>query len=817
MLHCLLQRKAALCLLLFCTFTISSRLLHAQSIVQGFVLNKDGQAISQATVLLLASKDSSLVKGAISSNSGLYRFEDITPGKYLVSATYTGLKATCTPLFELATKQVMELPALHMTEKEIELGTVRVEAKKPLYEQKIDRMVINVASSITSAGSTALDVLMRSPGVVVDQQNNNISLSGKDGVVVMLNGKISRTPLSAIVQMLAGMNASNIEKIELITTPPANFDAEGNAGYINIVTKTAAQFGTNGTYSVTAGYGQEPMATGSFTFNHRKRAWNLFGDLSYGYTGLYQYFAFYRKIEKGSDVLESDMYTDRNTVRKVYNGRLGLDYELTTKTTLGVLLSTFSNLFIMDAVNYSNISINGALDTAITINNEEEHPINNYAANLNLFHSFKSDRKLSLNLDYVYYKDANLTDYNNNYYNGFGGFMYQTVTQSSKTTPITFWVGSADYTGKLGTKIDVEAGLKTTYSTFENDVWFQEKLQSNWVRDGDLSAIYHLKENINAGYITISTQLAKKTSAKVGVRYEHTKSNLGSALQKNIVDRKYGNWFPSLFISQTLTENQSLNFSFVRRITRPTFNNMAPFVYFVDPNTFFSGNPALQPSISNAVKGDYLLKRFLFSIGYTYETDPITNFAPRIDAATNKHILAAENQDNKKVVNLTLSLPIKITRWWSMQNNLTGVWQELNAIYKGTPLQVVQKNLSGNTTQTFTLPKNFTVEATGFYTTGGLFGIYRVKSFGTMDLGIQKKLGEKKGTLRLAVNHVFGAPLFQTSINEPEQNLVVRGNLQFTNRMVNLAYSRNFGSDKIKQKRARATASEEEQRRVNAN
>lgn len=217
MLTCFLLKKPPCHLFVLCALLIFTTNLLAQTMVQGFVQDKDGKPITQANVLLLAYKDSALVKGALSSNSGLYRFENIPPGKYMVSATFTGLKQTFTPAFIIADKEEIELATLQMTEKEVELNAVTVSARKPLFEQKIDRMIINVAASITSTGSTALDVLMRSPGIIVDQQNNTLSMSGKEGVVVMLNGKISRMPVSAVVQMLAGMNANNIERIELIT------------------------------------------------------------------------------------------------------------------------------------------------------------------------------------------------------------------------------------------------------------------------------------------------------------------------------------------------------------------------------------------------------------------------------------------------------------------------------------------------------------------------------------------------------------------------------------------------------------------------
>ncbi len=788
----------------------------SQTTIQGKIAESEKQFVEGASVLLLNAKDSILIKGTVTSKSGSFIFEKISTGYYILACSYTGYRDVYSDAFHVNDQDNISIPTITLQEKIKNLTGVTVAAKKPLFEQQIDRMVINVASSITNTGTTALEVLMRSPGINVNQQNNTISMNGKDGVMVILNGKVNRMPMEALVQMLGGMSAANIERIELITTPPANFDAEGNAGFINIVLKKNTQIGTNGSFTLTGGYAVEggPAAASSINFNHRGTKWNLYGDYSFSRVEPKSQIHTYRKVLQDIDVIESYQHSDRDDFTTNHNARLGLDYVYNKSTIFGVLLSGFSNKFKMEATNYSRILRNGNLDTSVVIDNPEYHPLDNYNANFNVQHKLKNTGQVTANIDYVYFKDANTLSYLNNFYSGTGMFYYSDKVKSLKETPIRFWVSTTDYSKKLGKNIDMESGAKATFSTFINDVKVEREVQNSWKIDQEFTSLHDLKESIFGVYTSFVVKLGKKTTSKAGIRYELINSVLNSQTKKNLVDKHYGRLFPTMYLSHAINKNNTVNLSLNRRITRPTFNDMAPFVYFVDPNTLFSGNPALQPAIADAVKIDYLLKKFVFSLTYTHEQKTITNFAPTIDAATNRLVYAAENQKHKDIVAAVVSIPITVTKWWTMQNNMSGLWQRLHAIYKGGPLTVTHKNFNINSTQSFTLPKKFTIELNGAYQSGGLFGIYVRRPTTSLNFGAQKKLGDKAGSLTFNITHFSGPPHLNFFVDSPEHNLVSEFDMRRLNTTFRLSYTKRFGSNSIKEKRNRTTGSEEERSRV---
>jgi hypothetical protein len=323
-------------LLLFFLIFTGNFSTSAQSIIHGKLTDKSSKPLAHANVLLLNGKDSVLVKGMLTNEAGAYAFENISEGNYLLSYTHTGLAHIYSPVFSVTGKEKnMDMGIIKLDETEKQLAGVTVIAKKPLYEQKIDRLVINVASSITSTGSTALDVLQRSPDIMVDRINNTLSINGKNGVIVMMNGKRSYMELSAVLLMLAGIPSGNIERIEIITTPPANFDAEGNAGIINIVLKANNQFGTNGSYTLTAGYSRGIQNAASINLNHRKGKINLFGNYSFSRDHLKQLWTNYHAVTYAGNFLENNSESHRDAIVSQHDGQVGLDYEVSKKTIIG--------------------------------------------------------------------------------------------------------------------------------------------------------------------------------------------------------------------------------------------------------------------------------------------------------------------------------------------------------------------------------------------------------------------------------------------------------------------------------------------------
>ncbi|MEO9511368.1 MAG: outer membrane beta-barrel family protein [Flavobacteriaceae bacterium] len=782
--------------------------------INGKVNDENEIGLAFANVLLQTATDSTLVKGAITDDTGAFNFEGIPTGNYLVTASMVGFATKSTPIFSYEENTSQTIPSLALSEG-VALDEVVVQTTKPIFVQKIDRMVINVENSIVSAGSSALEVLERSPGVIVDRQNNAISLAGKNGVVIMIDGKISYMPQESVVQLLEGMSSDNIESIELITTPPANFDAEGNAGFINIVLKKRTDLGLNGTYSVSAGIGNGETTSDNISFNYRKNKINLFGNYSFLIDTQGQIFDFARVFtNEDGNVIDLRTFSDRKPRQRNHNIRLGMDYQAGNKTVLGILVGAYDNKWTMDAVNDSRETENDVPFSFVQLLNTERNQWQHFNSNVNLKHDFTDDEYISIDLDYLYYYDENPTDYSNSFFDGENTFLREELTFSNKTTPINIAVAKADYSKQINENLKLETGVKAVFSDFENDVSVATYNGQNFVEDPTLTNMSILNEQILAAYTSMDYKLGKKTSAKLGLRYEHTDSELDTETEGRVVDRNFGNLFPSAFISHAVNDTLSFNASYSRRITRPTFNMLAPFVIFVDPTTFLSGNSALQPSISNSVKLDAIYKSISLSFQYSVEDQSISRFQERFDDATGRLFFEAANNDQTKLFTATLGLPITLTNWWKMQNNFIYVNTQVSALLQDAPFDFQQNTFRVNSSNSFTVTKSLSAEIGINYFGASLFGIRRFDPVFGMNIGFQKKFGDKWGTLRLALNDAFDSFEFTGRTRVPEQNLDTRNTFDFVNRTLLVTYSRSFGNDKLKSSRQRGTGSEDERRRV---
>lgn len=810
-----MEKKISLLLLAIAIFSAAFH-ADAQRVISGIIEDDGGRPLQFANVLLLKPADSSLEKGMISDAHGAYSFQNIKTGKYLISASFTGMDRKFTNIFEFTPDKDFNAGTIILKNNTLQLKSVNLQQKMPMFQQKVDRMVINVKNSITSAGGTALDILEKSPGVTVNRHTNTVAINGKNGVVVMLNGKITYMPMEALVQMLAGISAGNIDKIELITTPPAKYDAEGNAGYINIVLINNPYAGLNGSYFLTAGYGKRELGSAGVNFNYRSAKINLFGNYSFNYNHSIQTVESFTQISSSGNIISNTSFSDRDATRHLHNLRIGLDYQPDSSDIIGFLVSGYNNEWNMTANNGASVMNNKVLDTIITTVNKELNHWQNLMGNINFQHTFKPGRVLYFDANYIYYKDNNPNTYANNYFKGSNEYLFRNDLKSGKVTPIHVKVFSGDYTTAIGTKTTMEAGAKASLSKFTNDVSVQNFKQGSWVTDESLSADYLLKENVYAVYTSFTMNPNAKTSLKAGLRYEYTQSNLSTAETANIVDRKYGELFPTFYISQKLDDKNSINFSYSRRITRPSFNDLAPFTIFFDPKTFYTGNPALQPAIANAVQASYVHKNYIFSLSYTYEKNSIEGFqTQRIDTVHNMVYMSALNFDNEQLANASISLPFTITKWWQMQNNFNFDWHQVNTVYESTPVSLDVFNYNFNITQRFSFPKDLSMEVTGFYSSAGVFGTVKFQPIYQVDIGLQKKFKNKRDILRLAGADIFNTGnYYKTSDQLPVKQTTLRTRLNFGTVAYTITYTHNFGNNSLKGKRDRSTGAEDELRRV---
>ncbi|WP_162419280.1 TonB-dependent receptor domain-containing protein [Cyclobacterium roseum] len=796
--------------LLYCLLASS---VFSQGMIQGKVLDSQAKGLSYANVLLRNEPDSSLIKGAISDESGNYVFTDIPKGQYFVEVTILGYAKSFSPVFPFLGTEKNELAAILLKEEDQNLDEVTVTATRPLFELEQGKMVVNVANSISAAGLSVIDVLDRSPGVMVNRQSNSLSVLGKNGVVILMNGQRFRMPLEAAYQMLAGLNSSDVEKIEIITVPPANYDADGDAGFINIVMKKDNDMiGTNGSLTVGQGYGSGYNGNMSFNLNHQGPKFSWFGLLSATYVDQDQEWEQFRGNNNGFEDIGIDTNTDRFSTRKSINYQAGFDYKLSTNTIFSGLVSGYTNRWDMTAPNVTKSNYSISPDTLFRMTTVEANKWSHIMGNINLQHTFRNGQVISTNVDYLTYKNSNPSGYTIMNYDESNDLIGSEEFRITKDTPIELWVTDLNHSMKIGESVAVESGLRATFSEFTNTVLFEEKLGSDWLVDPNFTNDGFLEEDILAAFSTAKIEFDEKTTLNAGVRYENTKTNLTTVSGEKIVDRHYGDFFPTAFLSRKINDDNLVQLSYGRRITRPTFNEMAPFVFFSDPFTFFAGNENILPTYTNNIKTDYSYKSMIFSVQHSMDKDVIAQFQPTLNEETNTVFLKTENIDQRQTVSMIVAFPLQLTSWWETQNNFTANYQKVNSELNGEAYDVDQKGIQVVLTNTFTLPKKYTIELMGYYMSPSIMGYYKVLSRGFLNLGIQKDF-QKAGVLRVSCNDILeSSQLRWRSFDGAD--LEITGRLKFEKRVFMATYTYKFGNSKIKGTRDRKVGSQEEQKRV---
>lgn len=803
---------------LFALFSLSSALAQQPAQytkISGSVTDTTGKPLEFATVMLLKAQDSTLVRGAISDAAGHYELESRATGQHLVAAQQVGYgKTYSAPFAVIAGQPTLTVPVLSLLEEARKLNEVQVTAKKPFIEQQVDRLVINVENSIVSAGSTVLEVLEKAPGVTVDQQNEQIKVNGRQGVIVEIDGKRSYMTMQEVVTMLRNTPSDNVEKIEIITNPSSKYDAAGNAGIINIQFKKNKNFGTNGNLTLGTGYQLQPggrgRGNGSLALNHRQGKTNVFGNYSgtrFTGTGGNDIF---RRIPYNGTVTYFDQKSTRLNDGYNHNFKAGLDYAITKKTTLGVLATGF----IEDQRQPNAITKTDILDANRTVTrrfvtgNSTKNRWDNLTLNTNVKHDFNGKgRELTADADYVQYRGNSNNQLGTQYYTP----DYQRIglpDSIRNRMPSTIQIGvfKTDFVYPLK-KGKVETGLKTSYVVSDNDLIFETRTDA-WAINLTRSNRFKYTENISAAYINYSTTLGKRTQIQTGLRLEHTLSEGNSITLNKVNRRNYTNLFPTLFVTQPIDSSNTLTFSYSRRIDRPNYQNLNPFVFFLDPYTYSQGNPNLRPEFTNSFQLTHVFKgKVNTTLGYAKTTDAIVGEIPRQIAAENKTYVTSENIDNRTNLNLTVNFPVSVTKWWTMQNNLTAFRTRNKTVYNNELVELTWSSWNVYSSQNFTLTKTLSLEVSGWYNGRGGYDFWISQPMGSLNVGLQKSVMEKKGRISLNVSDLFWTQQFRGRTQFQDIDFSVRS--YWPSRQARLTFTYRFGNQNVKGTRDRSTGADD--------
>ena len=784
--------------------------------VNGVVSDNEGKALSGVTISLLKDTGSAVLKLAVSKDNGSYTFSDIQPGSYRVSASHIAHKPQVSAVFSY-TGDSYTLPSFRLEKNASDMSGVVVTARKPIIEVKAEKTILNVEGTINAVGSDALELLRKSPGVSVDK-DDNLSLSGKNGVQVFIDGRPSPLSGQDLANYLKSLQSTNIEAIELITNPSAKYEAAGNAGIINIRLKKNKSLGVNG--SVTAGWNIGVYAkynTGA-SLNYRNRKWNLFGNYNLNRGNGWNRMSIYRTT---ADSL-FDQHTEVKAESRSHNFKAGADFFLNPKSTLGVMVNGNLSEPSFSSLSRTNISpkSTGIVDRFLLADNNREGKSNNLNFNANYSYTGKDGKSLTLNGDHGTYTIRGNQLQPNEYFNYANGqFLSNEIYRMLTPSDIEINSFKADYEqnfmkGKLG------FGGKFSYVTTDNNFRQFDVINGSEQLDRDRSNLFEYKENINAGYVNYNRAL-KGFMFQAGLRVENTiLEGVSNGQRKDGADytpyqtsfkRNYTNFFPSAALTYNKNPMSQFSLSYSRRIDRPAYQDLNPFEMKLDAYSIMKGNINLQPQYTNSFG---LTHTFKYKLNTTLNYSRVSNlFTQLIDNEGSRAILSKRNLASQNVVSLNVSYPF-MYKSYTLFGNLNSSYSRYKANFgEGRSIDIDAYSLNLYVQNSLKFAKTWTAELSGYYNAPTVYmGNFRGKALGGVDAGLQKQVMKGKATVKASVSDIFQTLRFRGTSEFAGQTSVINTRWESRQFKLNLVY--RFGSNQVKAARQRSTGAEEESKRV---
>ncbi|HYE55642.1 MAG TPA: outer membrane beta-barrel family protein [Chitinophagaceae bacterium] len=784
------------------------------------------KAIEAATISLLNSKDSSLAKVQVTTKTGNFSFENIRNGKYLVMVSAVGYSRYYSPVFELnESNSTVDLKTIALKIQSKDLAAVTVSVTKPMVEQKIDRTILNVEAAVTNVGASALEVLEKAPGVQVDK-DGNISLKGKQGVIIMLDGRPAYLTGPELANMLRGMQASQLEQIEIMTNPPAKYDAAGNSGIINIKTKKNKIKGFNGNLTAGIGQGVYFKTNESVNMNYRNGKVNIFGTYSFARNNNFQQLDIYRRF-KNEDKTTNAIFEQSGFMknrRTNNNLKLGMDYYLSKKTTVGVVLSGFYNpgSTLVDNLSYLKSPL-GVVDSIVTADNHTKELWKNASVNLNLRHQFDSTgREITVDLDHIVYDATSDQNFVNTTYGQ--NWVKKYAEELSGDLPVTINISSArvDYTHPLGKETKLEAGFKTSFVNNNSKANYYLDHEQE-IPDYTKTFFFDYKENINAAYINLNRQINKKWGVQAGLRFENTNYSgfqHGNPLYADSsFSNSYNNLFPTMYISYSANKSNQFGLSFGRRIDRPAYQDLNPFMFFIDKYTYGSGNPWLKPQYSNNIEFTHIFKgKLTTTLNYGETTNFMTETFDQEQKPNGEDgyatIVREGNLGKRQNGGIAVSAQIPIAKWFNTMIYTNYNYNRFTGIVHGEYLETEAANLMLNVNNQFKFKKGWSAEVSGWYRTKGVEGQILIKPMGMLAFGVSKQVLKGKGSVRLNVRDVLYTQMPKGEINF--ESTEARFKNSRDSRVANITFTYRFGKPINGNSQRKKASAAEEQNRVKA-